>query len=141
MLAEGLEKNHGPLIEFDKSYLCMMTPTHNIKQDQVILRNSGTTTVTYEWKRIERGDYIPSKNSDGVQRFYSHYTRDNLKPGESKPFIFSFRSEVAGIFNEEWELLTEPQLLYPAPILNLSGMAVKEDEYIEKRATLAANFE
>ncbi len=74
----------------------------------VVLKNTGTTTVTYEWKRIERGDFIQSKHSDGIQRFYCHYTRDTLKPGESKSFIFSFKSEKAGIFKEEWELLTEP---------------------------------
>ena len=34
-----------------------------------------------------------------------------LKPGESKTFIFSFRSEKAGMYFEEWELHTEPLLL------------------------------
>jgi hypothetical protein len=100
------------------------------------MKNTGSTTVTYEWKKIIRGDYIPSKNSDGIQRFYCHYPRDILKPGESKTYIFSFRSEKPGMFNEEWELLTEPQLLETAPLLNLSGMATKADEYIEKRQQL-----
>jgi hypothetical protein len=107
----------------------------------VILKNTGTTTVTYEWKKIERGDYIPSKNSDGVQRFYCHYPRDTLKPNESKTFIYSFRSEKPGMFNEEWELLTEPQLLESAPLLNLSGMATKVDEYISKVDEFEAEFD
>jgi hypothetical protein len=64
-----------------------------------------------------------------------------LKPGESKTFIFSFRSEKPGIFNEEWELLTEPQLLEAAQILNLSGMATKSDNYVEKRDKLNQQFE
>ena len=34
------------------------------------------------------------------------------------------------MFNEEWELLTEPQLLEAAQILNLSGMATKTDNYV-----------
>lgn len=99
----------------------------------VVMKNTGTTTVTYEWKKIFRGDYIPSKKSDGIQRFYCHYPRDMLKPGESKTFIFSFRSEKPGMYNEEWELLTEPCLINPAPLLCLSGMATKADEYVEKR--------
>lgn len=99
----------------------------------VVMKNTGTTTVTYEWKKIFRGDYISSKKSDGIQRFYCHYPRDMLKPGESKTFIFSFRSEKPGMFNEEWELLTEPNLITPAPLLCLSGMATKADEYVEKR--------
>lgn len=32
----------------------------------VIIKNTGSTTVTYEWKKIERGDYIHSKHSDGI---------------------------------------------------------------------------
>ena len=44
------------------------------------------------------------------------------------------------MFNEEWELLTEPQLLEPAPLLNLSGMATKNDEYLEKRTGLNDTF-
>ena len=107
----------------------------------VVLKNTGSTTVTYEWKKIERGDHIPAKNSDGVQRFYCHYPRDTLKPGEAKTFIFSFRSEKPGMFNEEWELLTEPQLLEAAPVLNLSGMATQGDAYIEKRKTLNERFD
>ena len=106
----------------------------------VVLKNVGSTTVTYEWKKIERGDYIPSKNSDGTQRFYCHYPRDTLKPGEAKTFIFSFRSEKPGMYNEEWELLTEPQLLEAAPLLNLSGMATQGDSYIDKRAALNKRF-
>ena len=107
----------------------------------VVLKNTGSTTVTYEWKKIERGDYIQSKHSDGVQRFYCHYPRDTLKPNETKTFIFSFRSEKPGMYNEEWELLTEPQLLEPSPLLNLSGMATKADEYESKVAALDQRFE
>ena len=107
----------------------------------VIMKNVGTTAVTYEWKKIVRGDFISSKKSDGIQRFYCHYGRDFLKPGESRTFIFSFRSDMAGMFNEEWELLTEPQLLEAVPILNLSGMATKQDEFIGKRDDLNNAFE
>ena len=114
----------------------MMTSVNKIKQDQVILKNVGSTTVTYEWKKIIRSDYVLSKNSDGIQRFYCLYPRDTLKPGENKTFIFSFRSEKAGMFNEEWELLTEPELVEAPPLLTLSGMATKEDEFIEARNQL-----
>ena len=45
------------------------------------------------------------------------------------------------MFNEEWELLTEPQLLEQAPLLNLSGMATKTDEYVEKVEAFEKEFE
>jgi hypothetical protein len=50
-----------------------------------------------------------------------------LKPGESKSFTFSFKSEKVGMFNEEWELLTEPILLNPLSLVSLSGIATQED--------------
>ncbi len=66
------------MVTYDKNYLCMMTQVCKISQDQgnkssfkitnkakiliylsiVKLKNTGSTTVTYEWKKIERGDYI-----------------------------------------------------------------------------------
>lgn len=39
----------------------------------VVVTNVGSTTVTYMWKKVQRGDYIQSKSSDAVQRFYCHY--------------------------------------------------------------------
>ena len=44
------------------------------------------------------------------------------------------------MFNEEWELLTEPMLNEPAPILTLSGMATQPDHFIEKRAQVEQAF-
>jgi hypothetical protein len=104
-----------------------------IMQDQVVVKNEGTTTVAYEWKKVQRGDFITSKKSDFVQRFYCHYPKSILKPGESKTFTFSFKSEKVGMFNEEWELLPTPSLMNELPQLCLSGIAVKEDEYEDKR--------
>ena len=45
------------------------------------------------------------------------------------------------MFNEEWELLTEPELVEAPPLLTLSGMATKEDEFIEARNQLKQRFE
>jgi hypothetical protein len=44
----------------------MIAPRDTIKEDSVIVKNTGSTTVTYEWKKNIRGDYIPSKKSDFV---------------------------------------------------------------------------
>lgn len=60
--------------------------------------------------------------------------RSILKPGESKTFIFSFRSESKpGMFFEEWELLSDPSLLAPLPLINLSGIAIQRDNNVERR--------
>jgi hypothetical protein len=60
-----------------------------------------------------------------------------LKPGESKKFTFTFRSLTAGVYVEEWELLTDPMLHTPLPKLSLSGMAIKEEEYVKERQDLS----
>jgi len=103
--------------------------------------NHGSTTVTYEWKKVQRGDHIAAKKSDFVQRFYCHYPRSILKPGEQKTFIFSFRSEKVGMFNEEWELLTEPLLLNSLPVLSLSGISLQTDLYAERRDQFWKHFD
>lgn len=38
-----------------------------------------------------------------------------------------------GIFFEEWELLTEPLLIQQLPLINLTGIATKEDDRIQAR--------
>jgi hypothetical protein len=106
----------------------------------VLVQNIGSTTVTYEWKRVHRGDHLASKKSDFVQRFFCHYPRSILKPGESKTFNFSFKSSKIGMFNEEWELLTEPLLLTPLNSVCLSGIACEEDSLAEKREEFWRDF-
>jgi hypothetical protein len=44
-----------------------------IIHDKIIIRNTGTTTVTYEWKKVQRKDLIAAKRSDFAQRFFCHY--------------------------------------------------------------------
>merc|ERR1712166_1411975 len=80
-----------------------------------------------------RNDFIPAKKSDFVQRFWCHYPRAILKPGESKTFSFTFSSEKIGMYNEEWELWTEPLLHNQLPVLQMAGICVQEDKHEEKR--------
>ena len=39
------------------------------------------------------------------------------------------------MFNEEWELLTEPLLVNSLPMLSLTGIALQPDNYAVKRDT------
>ena len=45
------------------------------------------------------------------------------------------------MFNEEWELLTEPLLMNSLPMLSLSGIALQEDQYADKRDQFWQTFE
>lgn len=106
----------------------------------VTIKNVGSSTVTYEWKRVQRGDHIRSKKSDFVQRFFCHYPRSMLKPGESKQFNFSFKSAKVGMFNEEWELLTEPKLQQPLSLVCLNGIATQDDLKQQRRSEFWQQF-
>lgn len=63
-----------------------------------------------------------------------------MKPGETKTFTFSFISDKVGMYNEEWELLTEPLLNNSLPMLSLSGIATQPDAYTEKRNRFWEDF-
>ena len=45
------------------------------------------------------------------------------------------------MFNEEWELLTEPLLMNSLPMLSLSGIALQNDLYADKRDLFWKQFE
>ncbi len=48
-------------------------------------------------------------------------------PQEKKTFVFTFRSEKEGIFYEEWQLHTIPELPIKLPAIQLNGVALKYD--------------
>lgn len=50
-----------------------------------------------------------------------------MLPNEKKTFVFTFRSEKEGVFFEEWELHTIPELLSHLPHIQLNGIALKYD--------------
>jgi len=119
----------------------MIAPSGTIAEDSVTVKNIGTTAITYEWKLSLRGDFVESKKSDFVQRFWCHYPRAIILPGEEKQFVFSFTSEKVGMYNEEWELWTEPLLKNQLPILSLSGMSTSEDNLVHKREDFWDQFD
>ena len=117
----------GPQLMFDKEFLCMKSVRDEISKDHVTITNVGTTTIYYEWRKVERHDYIEAKRSDGVQRFFGITIRNKLLPKESKTFTFSFRSISPGMFFEEWEIVTEPVCLQPLKLLTLNGISIEEE--------------
>lgn len=122
----------GPQLVFDKEFLCMKSLGDQISKDQVTITNMGTTTIYYDWRKVERGDYIEAKRSDGVQRFFGITIRNKLLPKESKTFTFSFRSTIPGMFFEEWEIITEPVCLQPLKVLTLNGISIEEETEIDE---------
>lgn len=64
-ISPRLDSNtNGPQLAFDKNYLFMNAELDEISLDVVTMQNIGTTAITYEWKKVHRGDYIEAKKSD-----------------------------------------------------------------------------
>lgn len=135
-------------LQFDKSHLNMLTTPLVEAFDKgkpelslVVVTNVGSTTVHYEWRKVRRPDFIEASHTDQTRRFYCYNPPGTLKPGESRTFTFTFRSEKVGVFFEEWELVPDPHFaLNPLPLLCLSGTSKVEDELVEERAILEKQF-
>jgi len=137
----GPSAGSGPVLVFSKTHLFMKNHTGKSETDEVTVTNIGSTAVFYEWKKNARGDFIKAKRSDGQVRFYCHYARGALKPGESQTFVFLFISDKAGMFTEEWDLRTEPLLVQSIPQLKMTGHAYTEEMFIAERYHLRRKLE
>jgi len=54
-----------------------------------------------------------------------------MLPGEEKVFTFSFWSEKPGIYNEEWELITDPPLKDALPVVCISGNSLEDEQDLD----------
>lgn len=88
-------------------------------------------TLTGDWKRAVLIRWILTE-----QHIFSLISGVIL-PGETRKFVFLFKSERAGIFSESWEFRTHPLLLGGALLqVTLWGIAVYEDKLADLREKL-----
>ncbi|KAL4481803.1 hypothetical protein ABPG74_007892 [Tetrahymena malaccensis] len=127
---------NGPQVELvdGKKNLSFIINTGLVAFDHVIVRNNGSASIYYEWKRIESDKFNNSTLSDPEQKFFCHHEQNVIKPGQSKRFVFAFMSKVTGIFYEEWELQCEPPTMHPIQRLKLTGNAIDVDNLKDWRS-------
>ena len=101
--------------------------TGEISIDSVTARNVGSSAIYYSWKKMPKNKYFDKSYIDKEDRFFCHHSTNVLKPGEHINFIFSFKSNVTGIFTETWELNLIPKNLSAIPPINLKGHAITVD--------------
>ena len=75
----------------------------------------------YEWAKLKNEQSFKAGILDSDERFFCHHKKNVIKPGERLPFSFSFKSNVTGIFYEEWTLKCEPPLIDPLAIIKFTG--------------------
>ncbi|XP_075296945.1 MYCBP-associated protein isoform X2 [Opisthocomus hoazin] len=108
-----------------------------IAESLLTVSNDGTTAIWYSWMRLPQR--IPSRETvwELIQRFYFDTRPGVILPGETRKFVFLFKSERAGIYSESWEFRTHPVLLGGALLqVTLWGIAVCEDKLADVREKL-----
>ena len=67
----------------------------------------------------------------------SLYLAGVILPGDKMKFPFVFKSSLAGVFSEQWELETSPVVCGGAAmIVTLRGVALQEDKYKQQRTKI-----
>lgn len=135
------DKVDGPQVMLSKTHLYMENYAGTPASNDIVVTNTGTSAVFYEWKKYTRADFIKSKRNDFITRFYCHYSKGMLLPGESKRFLFTFISKKVGIFTEEWDLHTDPLVVKPIPQLILTGRSFETDKMIAQRHFFEKEFD
>uniref|UniRef100_A0A8C8E8A0 MYCBP associated protein n=1 Tax=Otus sunia TaxID=257818 RepID=A0A8C8E8A0_9STRI len=110
-------------------------------ESSLTVSNNGTAAVWYNWMRLPQ--QIPSRETRGkrMQWFYFDIRPGVILPGETRKFLFLFKSERAGIFSESWEFRTHPLLLGGALLqVTLWGIAVYEDKLADFREKLESDL-
>ena len=135
------EANYSNIV-FNKHELFFNSLPNEMAFDSVIIKNTGKTCVYYKWQKNNKKFKLEEKKSDGIDRFYCHYTDSKIFPDEERKFTFSFFSEKNGVFSEEWFLATTPPLKNCDLHIHLSGLVHKYvDLYSEKVGNFDAEIE
>ena len=66
----------GPQLVLSKTHLFMDNFVDKTECGDLVVENTGTAAVFYEWRKYPRADFIKAKRSDGVARFFCHHVRD-----------------------------------------------------------------
>ncbi|XP_072502734.1 MYCBP-associated protein isoform X1 [Notamacropus eugenii] len=103
--------------------------------------NNGTSAIWYDWRRLHQPDTFEEFKESRRQRFYFNTKEGVILPGETKEYIFFFKSSNAGIFRESWEFGTHPTLLGGALLqVTLRAVALSQDVLKPERKSLEANL-
>lgn len=79
------------------------TPVKRAGRCKLYLQNLGTVALRYCWKKIKRPiPFIPEDIYEQV--FFFNKNEDVISPGQSKEVLFTFLSDIPGIYSEYWEL-------------------------------------
>ncbi len=109
----------------------------------IVVKNRGTTALFYSWNKVDSEPTLDQSLTGGPRGRGQVYCRDRsgvLLPGLTKEFPFSFKSNIAGMFSEEWEIVTVPPVSENPTKLAIKAMVTEEDLLAPKRDALEAKL-
>ncbi|KAH6555478.1 hypothetical protein KP509_1Z251200 [Ceratopteris richardii] len=127
------EKLSGPKAELNIKKLFFHGKPGDHVRSSVILCNTGSTSLHFEWQRQPQISLSDSHNEESSMNrasfFYIVPIAGILEPAESKEFYVEFWPQFPGMFVDSWMLVFSPQLSIPLQTLDLLGAAaLVEDE-------------
>lgn len=120
----------------NKTHISFVQLTGKCAFDSVTVKNNGTASIYYEWKKIPIDQLHKQSLPEVDEKFFCHHQKNVIKPGEQKKFVFAFLSKITGIFNQEMMLECEPPTVIALPKLKLSGHSIDQDNLKEWRTQL-----
>ena len=81
-LPEEIDESTYSNIEFDKQVLFFPSLPNEVAFDTVTIKNTGKTCVYFKWQKNTKPFELQDKKSDGIDRFFCHYSDSKIFPDE-----------------------------------------------------------
>ncbi|XP_029005060.1 MYCBP-associated protein isoform X2 [Betta splendens] len=119
--------------------------TGKIASAHLELQNVGSTAIFYSWQQIHIPSSFPHLQLQSRRKencFYFNTSPNVILPGATRHVEFLFKSELAGVKTELWQLNTHPVLLQGAAMqVKLKGYALHQDRTADQRLHLQMMLE
>ena len=115
-----------PSFSLSEKWLLFDTVLDTAVQKTVELENTGCCALQYEWIRLDPITELQKQRADS--KFLLSERKGVILPQKSKTFVFSFESEIEGIFTDGYRLETTPKAFRDCDEVYLKGVVISNDE-------------
>lgn len=96
-------------------------------QKEVVLENTGCCSIQYKWVKVEPITSLQKKRAES-KFMLSTEGKGILLPQKTKKFVFSFESDMEGIFTDGFKLETIPKAYCDCDEVKLKGVVISEEQ-------------
>ncbi|XP_040042517.2 MYCBP-associated protein [Gasterosteus aculeatus] len=126
-----------------RATLFFEAPTGELAFSHLELHNEGSTAIFYSWEQLPVVHSFAKLISQTKSlHFYFNSSPGVIRPCDTQRVDFIFKSEVAGIKTELWQLHTHPVLQQAASMqVTLKGLAQYQDRTADQRLFLQTKLD